>query len=1037
MSETRRLHAHLRELEQFFNIISLPLPIWKWRDGHHPEAAKPDFDDSDWQTCTLPRLWGGSGGTCWFRTQFTLDKRFHHKPVRLHFELFDECGEALVYINGEAVQGIDRNHREVLLTESGRSGEHITLSLEAWDGASRQCFSRAAVVQPDTGVRGLFFVLKNGLEAFELLPAAHPDRENLLNALRTFSRKVDWRTPGSAAFRESCAKADKRLNRVLARMRSELNSRVFAVGHAHIDTTWLWPLQETRRKCARTFATMLRLMEQHADFHFIHSQPEHYLMIKQDHPGLYEKIRRRVLEGRWEPVGGMWVEADCNIPGGESLVRQVLYGKRFFRQEFDLDIDTMWLPDTFGYSAALPQIMRKSGIRYFFSAKLAWNDHTAFPYSTFYWRGIDGSRVLAHLSFQNDLYNNMLTATELHEAWQRFKQKKSLSTLLLTFGHGDGGGGPTEEHLLNARHLHNMPGLPRLEQKPLGEFFRTVEREAHDLPEWWGELYFEGHRGTLTTHARQKQLNRRAELALREAEYFAALVSLMNKAETAPDFSGLWHTLLRNQFHDTLPGTSIPAVYEQTEQDYREILQACEKSVQASLRKLGENTRPDPAHVCTVFNTLGWTRNEPVTLRIPRQQQTPAFRDNYDRPVPHQIISESEKDMHILLQPEVPSCGYAVIFRTAAPARPERNQLKASPRTMESPHFILRLNREGQIISLYDKLRNRDVIVPTEPGNVLQTWEDVPAQWEAWDIDADFEQEPLSLFRCTGTRVLEQGPLRAVLEVSHESEYSQITQQIILYRELPRIDFHTVIDWHEQRVLLKVLFPVAVLSPRAAYEIQFGALERPTTRNTLHEQARYEVAAQRWADISEGNYGVSLLNDCKYGYDIRGNCLRLTLLRAPYAPDVNAPENRVNYAAPADQGRHELTYSLYPHPGDWRQALTVRRGYELNVPLRVVSSGQASFSAPPSGFSHFFECEHENIILDGLKPAEDGRGVIIRLYDSAGQRGRARIRLQPDAKAVRLCDLLENDGHELEKEYGMWLLPYKPFEIITLRLIYS
>jgi len=1029
MPNLHKLHRQIKELSAFFFRDTMPLDTWRLYPGAlSSDAALPDFDDSDWQTIAPPVLWGGYDQTAWLRCRVTVPKRFAGAAVKLHLDLVDQHGEALLYVDGQPFAGIDRNHPEALLAASAKPGTQWHLAIEAYAGrmpGPRQ-FRSATLGIPDDGVRALYFSLKNAVEALQFLPETHRDYAEFAAAVQQAVARVYWREPGSAAFRETAARAARRLDRALAHFRSDLPARLVPVGHAHIDVAWLWTLDEVQRKCGRTFATVLHLMQRYPEYHFVQSQPQLYQYTRERYPKLYEQIKARVQEGRWEPVGGMWVESDCNIPSGESLVRQVLHGKAFFKREFGVEVDNLWLPDVFGYSAALPQILRKAGIKYFFTAKLAWNEVNKFPHSSFHWQGIDGSRVLAHLTFLSNLYNSQLTVADLHEAWESFRQKGASSAMLLSYGFGDGGGGPTESHLENARRLENRVGLPRLERKSVSDFFRMLERDADNLPVWWGELYFEYHRGTLTTHAAIKRGNRQCEFPLREAEMWQTLARLRGADLQAVDLAPAWEKLLLNQFHDILPGSSIPEVYEQARRDYAEIADVAGQAASAAQATMAG---AGSGQAFAIFNSLSWRRYEPVEVQVENLPENFDCTDGLGLPVPYQILQRQGSACRLLVQPQVPSTGFAVVRFAPGKAPAPRSFLKASRREMENRWFRLSLNRDGQITSLWDKVRQRQVLADKQPGNVLETFEDMPGNWEAWDIDADFAAKPLKLFRCTKVELAERGPLRAAVRFVHESERSRIEQRIVIYNDVPRIDFVTRIDWHEKRVLLKVAFPVAVLSPSATYEIQYGSIERPTHTNTSWDVAKFEVLGHKWADLSEGNYGVSLLNDCKYGYDIRGNRMRLTLLRGPYPPHPQWAGPDVQFDAAIDQGEHELVYALYPHPGDWRQAMTVRQGYELNVPLRVLPAAETEGTP-----ARFVEIDHENLVLSVLKAAEDGDGVILRLYDSAGQRGTCHLRFDPAPESIVQCNLLEEDGEALSQKDGLWELAYGPFEIVTLRL---
>ncbi len=1051
MASLNKLHKYLRELERFVDCDREPVEKWRFKQGDFPSAAQADFDDTRWQEISPPAVWGGYDAFFWFRTRVEVPERMAGRPVHFKIDLVQIHAEAFLYVNGAPFHGIDRNHGEIQLSPEAKAGEIFELAIEAYAGRTeeRPIFREAATIVPDKGVRDVYFSLKNALEAAQFLPDGHPNKKPLFETIGDIMAQIDWRAPGSAAFRQSCASTAEALCETLQKFQSDVPAAVYPVGHAHIDVTWLWTLEDVKKKCGRTFSTVLRLMERYPEFHFIQSQPQLYQYTKENFPQVYESIRQRAKNGRWEPVGGMWVEADCNIPSGESLVRQIVHGKRFFKEEFGVEIDNLWLPDVFGYSAALPQILKKSGIDYFFTAKLAWNDANKFPYNSFWWRGVDGTEIFSHLTFLNNLYNSELNAHDVREAWDKCNQKGEIHHLLLSYGFGDGGGGPTPQHLENARRLENFPGLPKMERASVKEFFEKAIQEADDLPVWWGELYFEYHRGTLTSHARTKRGNRKCEFALREAEFFAALVQADGGEPALAGLDAAWKKLLLNQFHDIIPGTSIPEVYEQVARDYQEIASTCGELVRENSAKL--SLAEDEAIVANLTNTLNWERLEPAEISFADPGEDFSLQTSGGELAPHQILERADGRVRVLAQARVGSTSAENVMLEASSSseaslkvedfggaakkdsyrmtNPE-SEFSISESHIENRFFRLELNKTGEISRLYDKRCGREILTPGGFGNVFETYEDNPQAWEAWDVDADFETKPLDLFVCEAIKVVEEGPLRAAIRVTHKSENSTITQEIRLFSDVLRIDFFTKIDWREQRVLLKTAFPIDVLSPTATYEIQYGAIERPTHRNTSWDQAKFEVAAHKWMDLSESGYGVSLLNDCKYGCDIHENKMRLTLLRAPYQPSPTEPWGGTLYDQPADQGAHEVTYSLFPHEGSWQKAGTVRRGYELNVPIVNLGAGGELNSTTP-----FVEFDHDNLVLHVLKPADDGNGVILRFYESAGARGTCEMKFGKKPKTIFVCDLLEQNEQELPNADEMWRVDYKPFEIVTLRLL--
>ena len=635
--------------------------------------------------------------------------------------------------------------------------------------------------------------------------------------------------------------------------------RVSAVGHAHLDTAWLWPLRETVRKCARTFATAVSLMDEYPEYRFACSQAVHLAWTKEHYPDLFERIRIKVATGQFEPTGSMWVEPDCNLPGGESLVRQLVYGKRFFLDEFGIETRDAWLPDVFGFTAALPQIFRRAGVEWFLTQKLSWNQYNVMPHHSFQWEGIDGSRVFAHFP-PADTYGGNMTVDELRKGVDRFLDHGIASRSLYPFGHGDGGGGPTAEMLEAARRMGDLDGVPPVVIEGPRAFFEAAAGEAADWPVWVGELYLELHRGTYTTHADVKLGNRQGELALREAELWAA--TLLPAAEyPGAELEDSWKTLLLHQFHDILPGSGIHWVYEDSARDHAAVLDDATDVVDRAVTALVD-TVDTTGHV------------QPVVVL---------------NATAHDRSGLLEIDGEAVALVDVPACGYAV--HDLASPLPERETpaLSAGTDHLENERLRLELDGDGLLTSVYDKVAGREALAPGARANLFQLHPDRPNFFDAWDVDRFAFDTVEELTGLDSIEVVESSPLRVALRVTRSFGSSRVTQRISLATGSSRIDFATEVDWHESHRFLKVAFPVAVHSPRATYEIQFGHLERPTHENTSWDLARFEVSAQQWADLSEGDYGVALLNDCKYGYDVARQ--RAPALAAT-GPDVARPCRR-------------------------------------------------------------------------------------------------------------------------------------------------
>ena len=777
-------------------------------------------------------------------------------------------------------------------------------------------------------------------------------------------------------------------------------ARVTAVGHAHIDTAWLWPLRETVRKCARTFATAVTLMEDFPEYRFVCSAAQHLVWIEEHYPELFARITERVAAGQFVPVGGMWVEADCNLASGEALVRQIVLGKRYFSDRFGVDCRELWLPDAFGYTAALPQIMAAAGVEWFISQKLSWNETNPFPHHTFWWEGIDGTRVRAHFP-PADTYNGVMSVRQL------FRSARAARSIY-PFGHGDGGGGPTLEMLEAARRINDLDGAPTVALEPPAAFFTAVEADSTPLPVWVGDLYLEKHRGTFTSQAAIKRGNRQAEAALQAAELWAAAAGTASDAGIAAELDAAWRLLLTNQFHDILPGSSIRWVAEEAEAQLAEVQRRAGVVADAALDALAG-----------AIDTAGLTN--PVVIFNPT-------------PFRRREVVEIDGRLRLV---DVPPLGWTTESgETVDPT----TSVSGVPRSveigdgwMDNGRIRLEWDGDGRLTRVFDVDHGREVLAGGAVGNLFQLHDDRPRDFDAWDVDPDYLDAWTDLAgdALTGRveiEVVESGGLRGVVRFRRSFGASVVDQTMVLAAGSRRVDFVTDVDWHEDHKFLKVAFPVAVHAPAARFEIQFGHLARPTHANTAYEQARFEVCAQRWADLTEAGYGVALLNDCKYGYDVRGSTLRLSLLRAPTAPDPLC-----------DRGRHRFTYALLPHAGDLTPVIAA--GYALGAPLAVrrvgVAAGAAGRPAPtrrPEQHS-LIRVGAPGFVVETVKAADDGRGVIVRGYEALGGRRPVRLRPGVPCRAAVRTDLLEGDGEAVEVDDDGIRLTVRPFEIVTLRLL--
>ncbi len=936
--------------------------------------------------------------------------------------------EGLLSVDGRPYAGIDHNHKRVPAPEPGKHSLEIEFMsvLRAYCQPElrdvRSSFGGGAWIEVDRDVEAAMY---DFCYAWEALRAIEDGRRRirLAAALEEALLQVDLTLPHDA-LRADLERARAILAERVARIAPDPEGgRVYLVGHTHIDTAWLWPLSETVRKCARTFATAVRLMEQYPDFHFSCSQAQLYAYTKTHYPDLYREIGEWVAAGRWHTTGAMWVESDCNVPSGESLIRQFLHGLAFYEREYGTRPKTCWLPDVFGYPASLPGILHGCGIQSFFTCKLHWQSSNPFPNHLFWWEGIDGSRVLAHIPRLRNYYNGSPTPEQLAIAWRNYRQKGGYDEVLLPFGYGDGGGGVTPEMMEYVGRGKAYPGLPATRIGSEEDFFDDARQSGNELPVWEGELYLETHRGTYTTQSRTKRANRQSERALREAEIWGSLAQSTGVKTALASLQDAWQRVLTQQFHDLLPGSSIGEVYEDALADYARAQQVASEVRDSALSGLVE--RVEAGGDLCVFNALSWPRSDPLEATVEDLGGPLHLVDAAGRSCPVQVIGREGDRARILFEPAgVPAMGVEC-FRIE-PGEVDLSPPVAWERGLENAFYRLELDEGGALVRLLDKRAvpegpGREVIPEGERANVWQLFQDGPEREAAWNIHDTFEKRQYPFVEPARIVVLERGPVRAVVRVERAYRDSRFRYDICLYRRTPRIDFIADVDWQERQCMLKVAFPVAVRSPYATYEVQFGAVQRPTHHNTSWERCKFAVAAQRWADLSEAGYGVSLLNDSRYGYDVRGNVLRLTLLRGPEYPD---PE--------ADRGRHAFAYSLYPHPGDWAEGGTVRSAREFNEPMVAVAAPRGQARVPRS--HSYLQVEGQGVVVETLKPAEDGEGWILRLYEAHGGRGPVRVRFdRPLARAVA-CNLVEEPQEEAVLADGGLQYNVRPFEIVSFRI---
>ncbi|MEU5380278.1 MULTISPECIES: alpha-mannosidase [unclassified Streptomyces] len=1003
--EERVERVHNQRIKPAIYAASVPLDVAAWQAPGEPvpftEAAAAPY-----APFTMDTPWGPPWGTTWFRMSGRVPENWAGKRVEAVIDLGfvgdwpGNQAEALVHLtDGTPLKAVNPLNQYVPIADPAVGGEEIHYLVEAASnpdilagGFARPTplgdvltagdkplytFRRADVAVLDEDVWHLDLDLQVLRELMAELGEHDPRRHEILHALDRAMDALDLDdVSGSAAAVRAV------LGPVLSRPAHASAHVVSGVGHAHIDSAWLWPIRETKRKTARTFSNVTSLADEYEEFVFACSQAQQYEWVRDNYPRVWARIQESVKKGQWAPVGGMWVEADGNLPGGEAMARQLVHGKRFFIEHFGVETKGVWLPDSFGYTAAYPQLAKLAGNEWFLTQKISWNQTNKFPHHTFWWEGIDGTRVFTHFP-PVDTYNACFSGEEMARAVRNYQEKGSATRSLAPFGWGDGGGGPTREIMERARRLKDLEGSAKVVVEHPDAFFEAAREEYPDAPVWVGELYLELHRATYTTQARTKQGNRRSEHLLREAELWATTAALH-----APDWSypyerldRLWKTVLLHQFHDILPGSSIAWVHREAEAEYARVAAELEELTAEAVAALGGGGP-------RVFNTSPYPRAEVI--------RTPEGGTAYV---------------------EVPAGASAPLTGGSGPAA-----VTAGENVLDNGLVRVEVAEDGTLSSVRDLRADREVLA--DPGNLLRLHTDLPNYWDAWDIDKHYRNRYTDLLEADSVTVVENDPLLGAIRVERTfGTGSRITQTITLRAGSPRVDFETEIDWHETEKILKAAFPVDIRAAHSSAEIQFGHIQRPTHTNTTWEAARFEVSGHRWVHIGEPGYGVAVINDSTYGHDVTRTVrddggttttVRLSLVRAPRVPD---PE--------ADQGRHRFTYSLLPGASIED---AVAEGYALNLPLRVADSA----GAPEPVVS----VDGDGVTVEAVKLADDASGdVVVRLYESRGGRAQGVLRTGFALAGARVTDLLERPLEDAERDAdGGVRVVLRPFQILTLRL---
>ena len=966
----------------------------------------------DYQPVDVAQSFGPTFATFWFRVKYSIPKEWKGKRVDLAWE---SHSEACIWIDGKSLQGINPGRDTARIIDSAKGGESKTIYIEVACNRLLGGEGIPGLPFPALSKRSPYWFKTCELKTF------NPQAWDLYHDLRVLAElEADSQPPQRSLaignehdvkhrpaldntwaghlvyeLNQVCNElepedpstwqvAKDRLAKLYENKNGSFTHEITALGHAHIDTAWLWPIEETYRKTVRTFSSALRYMQEYPEFKFVVSQAYQYEQLEQNNPDLFSRMKEAVKREQWVPAGGTYIEPDCNLPSGESLCRQFLYGQKYFESRFGERCKEFWNPDVFGYNGQLPQIMKICGIEYFLTQKLSWNRFTTPPHHTFYWQGLDGSRVLTHFP-PADTYNGTAEISELRYHAANYKDADRGVDGIYLYGYGDGGGGPTPQMLETFRRTSDLLGVPKVKMEPPSEFFPKLEDRTRSIPSISGELYFELHRGTYTSQAAMKQGMRDGERLLHDIEFFGVLAKTASSFEYPYEqVEEVWKKVLLNQFHDILPGSSIAEVHETARKDFDQV------------REQGGQIKEQ------LKESLGSDSNRPLNST------------NYDR-------SETIVDPQGKLNTVVCSAyGFGEIVDSVE-SDPVSFEQQGDSLKLVNKHLEVEFSTDGTITSLVHRSTGRQAFCGN--GNQLKLHKDLPTVWDAWDVEPSAIEVAKDCPPAVKWEVITESPLRVEILFEHQlTETSRLQQTVRLDRDSKRLEFDCQVDWHEKHKLLRVEFPTTVHTNNAAFETAFGTVERPTHMNTLADKARFETPGHRWADLSQPDFGFAVLTDYKHGFNSVGNTLGLSLLRSPTYPDEHC-----------DEGRHHFKYAIMPHEGDWRQADVLREAVLMNYPI--------TWTAKPESLAEgsLVSVSGSALVCDTVKPAEDGRGTILRLYDPYGVSGTANLVTQLPCNQAWFCNALEDDLEEIDIEETSSAqqiqLNHGPFEVITVRIV--
>lgn len=1006
----QKIETMLLNIKKQITPVRIKITDIKTMDcGYKTDNTVPEVTE-EWRSFGEYDRWGMNPEEHrWFYTKLRIPDELVGSDAELYIASTPEDDsdwdpQYMAYVDGKFVRGMDSNHRYLKIDSTKKEQDIHVYAYSAPFGEKSEFYCELCVFEREA--EKLYYNIAVPFDALPVLDKLSSEYVTTVNHLYAAINMLDWRAPGSEEFLRSVKKANEYLETEFYGKCCKDNGKVVScIGHTHIDVAWRWTYRQSKEKVQRTFSSVVEMMKKYPEYKFMSSQPQLFEFLKEESPETYAEVKKLVEQGRFEVEGGMWLEADCNLISGESFVRQFMFGKRFFKEEFGKENHILWLPDVFGYSAAMPQILKKCGIDTFVTSKISWNEFNRMPYDNFNWYGIDGSKVFTAFLTAQDLlrqpknfadnhhivtvYTSGLNPSYAKGSYVRYEPKELNSNTIITFGHGDGGGGPEDSQLeYHERMKKGLPGIPRTKIEFAGDYLDRIRTKLEDdprLPKWVGELYLEFHRGTYTSIAKNKKNNRKSEFLYENAELLSCMAKLLTGHEyEQKKLNEGWKIILLNQFHDIIPGSSIKPVYDKSDEDYAVVFEKGGSVLKSAKKAITDNIGTDGGVL--VFNPNSFVGFGAV-----------------------------EVDGEAVYAENIPPKGYKVI-------KPEKVKADYTfkGKVLETKYYTVEFADDYSIKRLYDKLNRREVLRDGGRANVIEAYEDYPYQYDAWELSNYYEDKMYEINSVEGTETFDEGERFGII-VKRKFLDSDFSQKICFYEHIPRIDFVTLADWKQEHYMVKAAFDIDVNTDKATYDIQFGTIQRNTHRNTSWDAAKFEVCAHKFMDMGDYGYGVSLMNDCKYGHNVKDGTMKLSLFKCATEPNPDA-----------DKGLHSFTYSLYPHAGDYRQAGTIKLAYDLNIPMTAQKIGRQSGSLPEE--YSFVKCSADNFIIETVKKAEDSGSVIVRGYECFNKHTDVTLDFGFDIKSAKICDLMENETDVPEVCGNKVSFKAKPFEIITLKI---